>query len=45
MNFILIRVTKPEDYIDIHDEILFDDFMDNPSAFEAELILSDEEEK
>lgn len=35
---ILVRIPRPEGYEDVADELVFFDFLENPKAFEPELV-------
>lgn len=39
MSDLYIKVKKNEDYEDVHEEIMFDDFLQDPNAFEVEILF------
>lgn len=41
MSYLYLKVKKSEDYVDIHNEIMLDDFMDNPKAFDVYVMNQD----
>lgn len=43
--YITIRVEIPEDHEDVHPTLVFEDFLENPKAFEAFLISENEDKK
>lgn len=41
--FIVLKIFRPEEYEDVCDELVLEDFMENPKGFQVELKCSSSE--